>query len=156
MAHFVVVGGTVAEIAKLRKVVRRRSVESSFTLLPAVSTSEARRFQRMANVLVTCRTRGTNTPLKVYHYLNAGKPIVATAIRSHTQVLDADTAELVEPDAPSIAAGIVRVLRDADRARSLTSAASQLARTRYNPAEVVPRLASFLDRVAARNSFSLR
>jgi glycosyltransferase involved in cell wall biosynthesis len=106
----------------------------------------------MANVLVTCRTRGSNTPLKIYHYLHAGKPIVATAIRSHTQVLNSETAELVEPTPRGIAAGIVRVLRDGERAERLGAAAGLLARTRYDQTISTQRLADLLDRVRARTS----
>ena len=41
-----------------------------------------------ADVLVSPRSRGTNTPLKIYQYLRSGKPIVATRLLTHTQVLD--------------------------------------------------------------------
>jgi glycosyltransferase involved in cell wall biosynthesis len=112
-----------------------------------VSTTEVQRYYRIANVLVTCRTRGSNTPLKIYHSLHAGKPIVATAIRSHTQVLDNETAELVEPTPPAIAAGIVRVLQDKQRADMLTAAAGRLARTRYDESVSLNRLADLLGRL---------
>jgi glycosyltransferase involved in cell wall biosynthesis len=151
-AHFVIVGGTENQVAKLRKSVRRWQLEPCFTLVPAVSPTEVRRYYEMANVLVTCRTRGSNTPLKIYHYLHAGKPIVATAIRSHTQVLNNETAELVEPTPRGIAAGIVRVLRDGERAERLGAAAGLLARTRYDQTVSTQRLADLLDRVRARTS----
>ena len=41
-----------------------------------------------ADVLVSPRSRGTNTPLKIYQYLRSGKPIVATRLLTHTQVLE--------------------------------------------------------------------
>jgi glycosyltransferase involved in cell wall biosynthesis len=146
-AHFVIVGGTASQVAKLQRTVRRSRLERCFTLVPAVSTTEVQRYYRIANVLVTCRTRGSNTPLKIYHYLHAGKPIVATAIRSHTQVLDNETAELVEPTPPAIAAGIVRVLQDKQRADMLTAAAGRLARTRYDESVSLNRLADLLGRL---------
>jgi hypothetical protein len=72
-------------------------------------------FTVSADVLVTSRLRGTNTPLKIYQYLRAGKPILGTAIRSHTQVLDTATAELVSPTAPDVAAGLEHVLMNSTR-----------------------------------------
>ena len=39
-------------------------------------------------MLVSPRSRGTNTPLKIYQYLRSGKPIVATRLLTHTQVLE--------------------------------------------------------------------
>jgi hypothetical protein len=50
-----------------------------------------------ADVLVSPRIDGTNTPLKIYEQLASGKPLVATRIWSHTQVLDDDVCFLVEP-----------------------------------------------------------
>jgi glycosyltransferase involved in cell wall biosynthesis len=149
-ARFVVVGGSPRDVNRLRRTVQRHQVEPWFSLVPAVSTTEVRRYYQIANVLVTCRTRGTNTPLKVYHYLHAGKPIVATAIRSHTQVLDENTAELVAPNPHAIAAGIVRVLRDERRAEALSTAARQLARTRYDQSLSVDRLGDLLERIRVR------
>ena len=49
-----------------------------------------------ADVLVSPRSRGTNTPLKIYQYLRSGKPIVATRLLTHTQVLSDDTAILTD------------------------------------------------------------
>jgi len=46
---------------------------------------------------VSPRSRGKNTPLKIYQYLRSGKPIVATNLLTHTQVLDAAVAELTGP-----------------------------------------------------------
>jgi glycosyltransferase involved in cell wall biosynthesis len=150
--RFIVVGGTPAQVERLRGDVRKQGVESMFTVLAAVSPVEVQHYHEIADVLVTCRTRGTNTPLKVYHYLHAGRPIVATAIRSHTQILDAGVAELVEPTPGGVAAGIVRVLTDESLARSLAERAARFARTRYDEATEVGRLGRFLDQVRARSA----
>lgn len=67
---------------------------------------------RICDVLVSPRTSGTNTPLKIYQYLQSGKPIVATNLYTHTQVLTPDVAVLVEPTYGALAEGINRVLAD--------------------------------------------
>ena len=86
-----------------------------------------------ADVLVSPRSRGTNTPLKIYQYLRAGRVIVATRLLTHTQVLDDDTCD---PDAGDC--GRLRS-RDPARARSiptrparLGAAAATLAATKYS------------------------
>ena len=58
---------------------------------------EIPRFLDAADVLVSPRSTGTNTPLKIYQYLRSGRPIVATRLLTHTQVLDDDVAILTEP-----------------------------------------------------------
>ena len=50
--------------------------------------SEIPAYLLAADVLVSPRSRGTNTPLKIYQYLRSGKPIVATRLLTHTQVLE--------------------------------------------------------------------
>ena len=45
-------------------------------------------FLDAADALVSPRSSGTNTPLKIYQYLRSGRPIVATRLLTHTQVLD--------------------------------------------------------------------
>jgi hypothetical protein len=69
-----------------------------------------------ADVLVSPRERGRNTPLKIFSYLRSGRPIVATDIASHTQVLDEWSSVLVPPTAPGLALGI-RSLLDEGPAR---------------------------------------
>jgi glycosyltransferase involved in cell wall biosynthesis len=116
--------------------------------VPAVPPLEIFSYHSIADVLITTRSRGTNTPLKIYQYLRAGKPIVATEIRSHTQVLDDASAELVAPDPGQVASGVLRVLRDPDRARQLAQGAARLARERYSEEAYIESLRGLLARIA--------
>ena len=77
----------------------------------------------MADVLVSPRSYGDNVPLKVFDYMAAGKPIVATDIKAHRAVLDRDCAVLVAVAGPSLADGINRVLEDAGLAETLAERA---------------------------------
>jgi len=145
--RFVIVGGTSPQIEHLRELAKGQAVESAFVFVPAVPPTDVFLYHMIADVLVTTRSRGTNTPLKVYQYLRAGRPIVATAIRSHTQVLDEQSAELVAADPAAVAAGLVRVLTDSSRAQSLAESAGRLARQRYGEEVYLERLSEILDRV---------
>jgi len=91
-------------------------------------------YLKAADALGAPRSRGKNTPLKIYQYLRSGKPIVATNLLTHTQVLDAAVAELTDPTSEAFGAGILRVLRDRDRAAAISRAARALA-TRATPYE---------------------
>ena len=42
---------------------------------------------RQADVLVSPRLKGLNTPMKIYSYLDSGSAVLATRLRTHTQVL---------------------------------------------------------------------
>ena len=63
-----------------------------------------------SDVLVSPRVSGTNTPLKIYSFLKAGKPFVATRLWTHTQVLDDSVAVLADPNPESFAAGLTDAL----------------------------------------------
>lgn len=145
--RFLVVGGTPEASESLRRDAEARGAGSVLIALPAVPPQEVHLYLRLADVLVTTRTRGTNTPLKLYQYLRSGRPIVATAIFSHTQVLDADCAELVAPEPEAIAAGILRLVEDPGRRARLAEAAARLARDRYGEETYHARVRDLLERI---------
>jgi glycosyltransferase involved in cell wall biosynthesis len=100
--------------------------------LDVVPPEESMVFLAYASVLLSPRLDGTTTPLKIYSYLYSGKPIVATNINAHTQVLDEDTAVLVEPNKEAFAEGIIRVLKDPELAERLGKNANQYAREKFD------------------------
>jgi glycosyltransferase involved in cell wall biosynthesis len=146
-AAFVVVGGTPAQIEELRRTAAPLGVGEAFRWIGAVPPDEIPRYLQLADALVTTRAHGTNVPLKIYQYLRADRPIVATAIRSHTQVLEPGTAELTEPEPSAIAAGLIRVLTDAAYAKRLANAASRLAQERYGEAAYLDKLRGLLAQI---------
>ena len=70
--------------------------------------------------------------MKIYQYLRSGKPIVATRLLTHTQVLDDDTAILTGISAREFGDGILAALRDRTRAESVGRRARALAETKYS------------------------
>jgi hypothetical protein len=67
-----------------------------------------------SDVLVSPRVSGTNTPLKIYSFLKAGKPLVATRLWTHTQVLDDAESILADPDPANFAAGLTLALESGE------------------------------------------
>jgi glycosyltransferase involved in cell wall biosynthesis len=140
--RLVVVGGRDEQIAELRRLAEDCGVAASIVFTGVRPPAEIPACLAAADVLVSPRSSGGNTPLKIFAYMRSGRPIVATRIRSHTQVLDDATAVLVEPDARGIAAGIDQVLADPDRARSVGQAAARRADERYSPRVYVEKTAA--------------
>ena len=83
-------------------------------------------------MLVSPLIRGTNTPLKIYQYLRAGRPIIATRLLTHTQVLDDAVAVLTDATPEGYAAGILHAVDDPDEAAAIGSRARALADTKYS------------------------
>jgi len=123
--RLVVVGGRPDQVAELRAQADTLGLGERVVMTGLRPPREMTTCMAAADVLVSPRSSGSNTPLKIYSYMHSGRPIVATRIESHTQILDDLSAFLVEPDAASLAAGIDAVLGDAVLAARLGAAARE-------------------------------
>ncbi|MBP6702119.1 MAG: glycosyltransferase [Vicinamibacteria bacterium] len=127
-AAFVFVGGEAEDVAALKSRLGPASL-SRCHFVGKQAPETLPRWMALAEVLVSPRTLGGNTPFKIYTYLASGKPIVATRLDTHTQVLSDETAFLVEPTAIDLAAGIDSALSDpSERARRAENGSALLDR----------------------------
>jgi glycosyltransferase involved in cell wall biosynthesis len=131
-ARFVLAGGRPDQIAAARLQAERAGVAAAVVFAGQRPAEEIPGFLDAADVLVSPRSTGTNTPLKIYQYLRSGRPIVATRLLTHTQVLDDDVAILTAATPESFGAGIIAALADPERARDLGARARRLADTKYS------------------------
>jgi len=104
-AQFLFMGGRALEIERLRQRAHDLGTGSRVFFSGTRPPSELPVFLTLADVLCSPRIKGENTPFKLYTYLASGKPIVATRIATHTQLLDDSLAFLVEPSAEGVASG---------------------------------------------------
>ncbi len=136
-AFLLIVGGTGEQVARYSELARELGIADHCRFTGRVPQALARRYTGLASVLVSPRSAGTNTPLKVYEQLASGIPLVATRTHSHTQVLDDDVAFLVEPDAGGMAQGIVQALSSrSERDRRSANAQARYQRDYSRPAYV--------------------
>jgi glycosyltransferase involved in cell wall biosynthesis len=127
---FVLVGGKASQIRVLEEEARRRGIRDRVVFTGTISPEEALEYQRLAEILVSPRIQGTSVPLKIYSYLHAERPILATRVPAHTQVLSDEIALLVEPTAPALAEGLLRLAEDPALRQSLAKAATEFAKRR--------------------------
>lgn len=121
-ARLLVVGGTPDQVAHLSGLAEELRVSSACAFTGRVPKSVATEYLDRADVLVSPRRSGTNTPLKIYEQLATGKPLVATNIWSHTQVLDESVCFLVEPEPESMARGLLQALEEGPRSQRVAAA----------------------------------
>lgn len=131
-AVFLLVGGRPDQLETLQVLAAQQGVDGHFLFLGSRPLGEIPVFLYIADVLVSPRCEGTNTPLKIYSYLASGKPIVATDLQTHRQVLDDHTAALVPPTATGLAQGIRALLRDSSLRERLGRRGQQLVEERYS------------------------
>lgn len=146
-SRLLVVGGREEQVAAAKQSAAALDAPAIFTGYQPARDIPA--FITACDILASPRIKGTNTPLKIYSYLRAGKPIVATNLLTHTQVLDDETAMLVAPQPVAFADAIVRLLSDAPQRERLAAAAAERARTRYSRELYVARTETALERLIA-------
>lgn len=96
-----------------------------------------------ADILVSPRTQGNNTPMKVYSYLQSGKPVIATRLSTHTQVMNDDVSVLVEPDATSMAEGMRRLIGSPQERERVGSAGRTYVEREFSEQRYRQRLSDF-------------
>ncbi len=129
---FLLMGGKTEEVQKYQNQVKELGLSAHVHFLGMRPPEEIPQALRLSSILISPRTGGSNTPLKIYAYLQSGKPIVATNLYTNTQVLNPDVAVLVEPNPDGLAQGILSVLEDPPLARRLGAQARRFFETHYS------------------------
>jgi glycosyltransferase involved in cell wall biosynthesis len=138
-ARLVLAGGHADQVIKAREQARAAGIEDVTIFAGERPASEMPAYLLASDLLVSPRSRGTNTPLKIYQYLRSGKVIVATRLLTHTQVLDDSTAILTGVTPQEYADGILAGLTDKARAATIGQQARTLAETKYSYAAYLER-----------------
>lgn len=146
-ATLFIIGGDEDRLARHRREAADLVDEGRVRFLGPRPLGELGRHLEAADILVSPRLRGVNTPMKIYSYMDAGKPILATRIHAHTQVLDDTTALLVDPVAGSMAGGIRRLIEDPALRSRLGEQARREVRAEYSVERYRERLRAFYARL---------
>jgi glycosyltransferase involved in cell wall biosynthesis len=141
-AVLLLVGGEPAQIERLRARAARRGVEGAVRLIGKRPVHQMPEFMAMASVLVSPRLEPYVTPLKIYAYMASGRPIVATDLPTHTDVLDLNSAILAPPTPEGLAAGIGRAFDEPARSDLLGMRARQLVERKHTYAMFKRKLAA--------------
>ena len=130
--RFLVVGGKPEQVAQYKQKTDKLGVSEKFIFTGQRPPEEIPEFMKLADMLVSPRIAGNNTPLKIYSYLRSGIPIIATDHLTHTQVLNSDVAVLTDCTPTAFAGGILRVLEDRNFGETLSRNAQKLAEQEYS------------------------
>ena len=131
-ATLLVAGGTPGDVKKYTRKADKMGIGDRVRFVGARPLTDMPRFFDDADVLVSPRLVGNNTPMKVYSYLGSGRAILATDISSHTQALNPEVALLAPPQPAKFADAMCRLGTDAELRRRLAANARQLAAEKYS------------------------
>ncbi len=128
----VFVGGTAEQAELYRRRATALGVAASAHFVGPRPVGALAGLLAQADVLVSPRTRGNNTPMKIYSYLEAGKALLATDLPTHTQVLTPAVARLAAAEPVAFGAAIAELAGDAALRARLGAAARAEAQAKYS------------------------
>lgn len=147
-ARVLIVGGAPEQVEAMRRIAAQAGA-ANVVFTGQRPPAEIPHFVDACDVLASPRTSGTNTPLKIYSYLRSGRPIVATNLHTHTQVLSPETSLLADPTPEAFAAALRRVIDEPTLGQRLAGAAMDLARQRYSREAYLARTRDAYQRLVA-------
>jgi glycosyltransferase involved in cell wall biosynthesis len=130
--QFVVVGGSADEIEERTEQLAAGGCVDAVNFAGRLHPDELPHFLAAADLLLSPRLSGVNTPLKLLDYMKAGAAIVATDSEANRLILDESTAFLTEPTADGFASGIIRGAGDREGRRARVARGGKLIRKTYN------------------------
>ena len=144
-ADLVIVGGAPPDIHAYRGECRRLGIVERVHFVGPRPIGELAAHLAEADVLVSPRLRGNNTPMKLYSYLHSGRALVATDLPTHTQVIDARVAVLAPPEPDAFARALLQVILDGELRARLGAAGRRLVEERFTYRAFRERLNGLLD-----------
>jgi glycosyltransferase involved in cell wall biosynthesis len=144
-SFLLIVGGTARLVERYRNLAQKEGLENQILFTGTVSQRQAHLYMGSANALLSPRTEGTNTPLKIYQQLASGIPLVATNIYSHTQVLNDDVAYLADPEPVAFSSAMIAAMSDDNSPNLKAENAIRLYKTKYSRESYVRKMSTLVN-----------
>ena len=126
------IGGNDESINQYKLKAERLGIADKVKFLGRRSLDQLPFLLEQADILFSPRTKGKNTPMKVYSYLASGSPVLATNIGSHTQAMTGKEVKLFEPNPKDFARAFKELLENEDERKILGTAGKKLAEDNYS------------------------
>ncbi len=144
-ARAVIIGGSEAEITQRREQLAAEGLADRVDFVGKVNPDTLPSYLAAADVLLSPRIAGTNTPLKLLDYLKAGRAILATDIVSNRLILDEEVAVLVPAVPKAFAEGLRQLVQDPELRQRLGARGRERVDNAYNFDEFKRQLAAIYE-----------
>ena len=131
-ARWVVVGGAPLEIEQRKAWLANWNIEERVAFPGKIHPDELAACLEAADILLSPRISGVNTPLKLLDYCKAGRAIVATDNSANRQILNEECALFAPPGPEAFADAILRLIEDNALRERLGRGAFRLFEEKYN------------------------
>lgn len=147
--RFIIIGGSRKEIAERKAVLKKEGVEQNVTFLGKLSPDILPNYLSAADILLSPRSSGVNTPLKILDYMKAGRSIVATDIQSNRFLLSEENGMLMEATPSEFAKGIVSLIKDEKKREKMGLENRKIYKSKYTFSKFRQRIADCYEYVLA-------
>jgi len=147
--NVVIIGGTEKTIAGYNVLAEQMGISSHVYFCGPRPLKELGHYLNQADILLSPRIQGNNTPMKLYSYLGSGKAVLATDLPTHTQVLTSEFSCLVPPSPEGMAKGILDLLSDKGLRMRIGRAGKEEVEKKYSLGVYQEKLRGFYSKTIA-------
>ncbi|ASC73181.1 hypothetical protein XM38_041430 [Halomicronema hongdechloris C2206] len=144
-ATLVIIGGDPNHIQRYRGQAKYLGIEGRVHWLGSKPVEALPSYLSQADILVSPRVQGVNTPMKLYSYLGSGKATLVTDLPTHTQLVDETVAMIAVPEPKAFSKGMLSLIRDANLRSRLGIAGQKLIEENFSRQAFCDRLNSLYD-----------
>ena len=144
-ASLVMIGGEIADIEHYRLMGTSLRISDAVYWMGAKPVKDLPLYLSQADILVSPRIKGVNTPMKLYSYLGSGKATLVTNLPTHTQLVDSSVAMLANPEPSEFARAMLSLMMDASLRQALGTAGKALIEDNFSHKAFNTRLNTLMD-----------
>ncbi len=128
----VIIGGEDNDIKHYKRVTEELAINDSVLFLGKRPVAMIGAYMKQADLLVSPRIHGVNTPMKIYSYIDSGVAVLATDRLTHNQVLTNKISRLSEADEESFSKNMVDLLSNDAVRNELAENARKYVRSEHS------------------------
>ncbi|MFQ5674534.1 MAG: glycosyltransferase [bacterium] len=128
----IIVGGMHSDVEKYRNKCKQLGIAEKVHFLGQQPIDDLEGYLGQADILISPRIKGKNTPMKIYSYLQSGKAVLATNIYSHTQVLNSEVAAIAEPTPKAFSESLLELVENEALRLKIGAAGKRLVEEQYS------------------------
>ena len=125
-SRLVIIGGVDEHIQSYKEKCQAAGLGDAVIFMGKQPIADINAYMSQADILLSPRIHGVNTPMKVYSYLDSGVAVLATNLPTHTQVADKTNAYLAQATPEALAKGMQELSKDPMLAKKLADNAKKL------------------------------
>lgn len=112
--HLVLIGGLPPDIESYEQKSELLGLTEHVVFLGPRPFAQLNDYLASADILVSPRISGINTPMKIFPFLHSGKPVLATDLPTHSQILTGEVACLAPAESVPFGAALLELSENSE------------------------------------------